>query len=583
MNGSIYKAVVVRVSAGDAYLKIHPQVFVTPLHSKASKTEIQVDFSSIIPTSASGSSFRTLPKVGQECLIAHVDRPTIIGYTSRTPLGGLFTPEDLSDGSSAFAGGTANRIVWKFDPLNGINMNVGLYTELDLDLLQQKITQKSKVYHFQTAGAYITSELTKKTDENTWREVFQAKPEKQMFSDRLETLESFAVTALAPFGSFTDPTKPPKPHEYVSKAVLTAGHVPGENVVYLLETRQAEATTPFQLKNIFTTFRAGKQLQHKREGIAWDGGSVLEWTGKHNLNGSVGTYLSRWGALLTGEQKGEVLRTQVYENMNFSKFGVPLKAGEGWKYNTEEDAELVYIDSIGILSDKTIKRRFLSQKFSKFDKKDVFKYKEEFLGTGAIYLEHVDYKDISFKTNILQDGSLNYVFSNTKGTKSIFNEFFGPDGHAKMEIKSPDYGALVNIQNGIKITYTQDKKDEVIELKSDNLKITLSSEVSLEIKGKSFILSVGKASLTLDESSFSLKVDKASLTISADGKLLYNEQPLAFAEIINILFKDGAPGIGISGAPGTPAPLHPAVLAKITAGMALPALDPGKKALFTNK
>ncbi len=103
----------------------------------------------------------------------------------------------------------------------------------------------------------------------------------------------------------------------------------------------------------------------------------------------------------------------------------------------------------------------------------------------------------------------------------------------------------------------------------------------MEVKGKSFNLNVGKATLTIDETSFSLKVDKASLTIGADGKLLFNEQPLAFAEIINILLNDGAPGIGISGAPGSPAPLHPAVLAKITAGMAKPAIT--KQALFTDK
>ena len=104
-----------------------------------------------------------------------------------------------------------------------------------------------------------------------------------------------------------------------------------------------------------------------------------------------------------------------------------------------------------------------------------------------------------------------------------------------------------------------------MSLKKKNLHIEVTSGVSLDISDSEFLLTVGQS----------------TLSITKDGKLLFNKQPLAFAEIVNIIFNDGTPGIGISGPPGSPAPLHPKVIAKLTAGMAAPAIGP--KALFTNK
>ncbi len=571
MNGSIYRGVVTKVIAGDAYNKVHPQVFITPIENPL-QSEVLAEFSSIIPTNDAGSSFRSLPKVRQDCLVMILEgKHYIIGYISRTALGGKFTPEPLNEGAVVFGGAGQGKSAFKFDPTAGINLSVGMFTELDFDLLNQKITQKSNDYDFNTVGAYIKSTYNKKEDTHLWRAVYLDKKESNAFTDREDSLEYYEKGNIANLSP------------YVSKVVIEAGKIGKEGSIYKLETRQSfKPLIGVQDKNIFTSFRAGQQLEHTRDGeITWDGGTLLEFLTKYNVKEKISSSLQRIGKLTSGLQAGEVLRTQFYDNMNFSKLGVPLKEGEGWKYNPDEDAELVFIDSLGILSDKTIKRRFLSQKFSKLDKKDAFKYKEEFLGTGAIYLEHITYKDIDFKTNILQNGSFNYTYSNKAGEKSIFNEFFGPEGHAKIEIKDSAYTAAVNVKDGIIITYKEGDKTETISLKSDNLKITLSSEDSMEVKGKSFNLNVGKATLTIDETSFSLKVDKASLTIGADGKLLFNEQPLAFAEIINILLNDGAPGIGISGAPGSPAPLHPAVLAKITAGMAKPAIT--KQALFTDK
>lgn len=560
MFNQIRRVIVTRVTAGDAYKKIQPKVYVSYLDGNVSTaSETLANFSSIVPTSSMGSASLSLPKTGQQCLaFVGGGMPIIFAYIPGGSIGGNFTPEGIDAGAFALAGGAATKMAFKFDPNRGISMNTGMFTEIDLDALDQSLKIKADTYKFYTPGSSIDQTWDKKENTTSWIQVFTKDKETLQFTDRFEKLE----TPISPEILYLNTKK------YTDKAIIRAGAVADENIVYQLETRQGYK--PFLKlpepsdKDIFTSLRAGFQLKHTREGkIKWDGGSLYEWIGKKNTPGEIDTFLQRFGSLLDGEQKGEAYRLQIYTNHQFltpSPLGAPLKIGKGWEYDPKTDAELVYINSVGILADKSIKREFLTQNFSKTEK---FSLEDQYLGIDGIHTKHIIYKDIETYSNLNQDGSVLYSYSNKEGSKAILSELFGQEGHLKLEIKDSEYGALLNLNKGVKITYDEGGKSEILDLTSDNLVITLSSGVSLSIGKGSFTLNVGKSTFVIDEG----------------GNLTFNGLPLAFGAIVDLILTSGAPGIGISGAPGTPAPLHPKMIADLNTGKKLPTNN--QKALLT--
>lgn len=510
-NYTVYKAKVVSVDPPSKDGKRKRRIMISPLHHDgAGPWPKSATPPSWIPTSTLGSGVTAFPDVGQECLVAEKGgNRHIIAFTpsQHSSPYGLLEPHKTPEGGVAFGIQGMEKSFIKLDRKGGIGLYSNTFGQIQVRGDQNSVLIKSYEHKNQFAGGF-KHHLYDRDDKTTAStEVYTRKKDNPGFTDVNLGTEQGYPTPIPP-------TSPP--YQYVDKAIVNAGFNE-DNSVYKLETRQNLSSIPTG-KDVFTKLSLGYQKLHNRWGdeAQYPAGNVIEWTGKKNLPGQVGTFMLRWGKLghnyKNERTKGEIYRVQVLDGLNNNLiYGNqqtdPGGRGKGYTYGPMSDAKQGFTTSFGILGeiDDLEQKNSLYRQFITWKGQNTELWSKELLGGdggATIWRKNVGNQDIQLKRELFAEEGGSYT-----------------------------------------VKYLQDEQEESISIENKRIELKSSEDVSITIDGKEI----------------TLRMEDSELKMTPEG-LTYNGMGLVFESLVDFI-KNNASMLGID-SKAAPVAMHPATQGK---------------------
>ena len=505
----IYKAKVVSVDPPNKGKK--RRIMVSPLqHDGAGPYVKSASPPSWMPTSILGSGVTSFPDVGQECLVAENNSYRhIVSYIPKrhsSPYG-LLEPRKTPEGGVSFGIAGMEEAFIDMSRKGTVKMHSNTFAQIGVDGVNKSILIKSFETKNEFAGGYKHHLYNKEGRLTPTQEVFNYKKDNPAFSDTNLELEE-------PYPTPIPPTNPP--YKYVDKAIINSGFNE-DNTIYNIETRQNVKSSPTG-KDVVTRLALGYQKPYERWGekIKYPKGTIIDWTGKKNITGEVGSFMLRWGKLGQNYKnegtRGEIYRNQILEGLNNNKiYGNyqtnPAGRGEGYAYSKETDAKQQFTTSFGLLTDITD----LEQK-------------------NSFYRQFLHLKDPSSKIwhkTLLGGDSGDLVWRSNLGKDKL---------SLNRELNLAEGGTY-------KLQYEKNSEKEYFMIKNKKIELKTSDDVYIRIDGEEI----------------NLKMRDSNLTLTPDG-MWYNGKALVFETLIDFL-NQNSPIIGMDSL-GAPVPFHPSTKAR---------------------
>lgn len=410
---------------------------------------------SSIPITQMGSGMLSVPDKGSECIVLEIG-PTerhIIRYIphKNTSQWGLLYPPNLENGTVLLSSNSYYQATIKLDRQGKITIKSGVFSEFWIDGPKSMLFSKVKNLDISYSGGFWRHKLNKE-DKKTYNiQVWTKEQDKEGISDvKFRTEQGYKVPV-----PFITP-----PYTYVDKVIQKIGSIPEEQSLWSLETRESINPLNAYDKNAVTKLKLGYQKEGLRYDKDFPAGTLIDWTGKKNIKGDLGTFSFRWGKLKdntpNSEDKGEIFRIQALEGLNNgiplgTPITDPLGEGLGHNYSKGDDAEQTLSFSFGLLEDNTLFRQITAYKPAigeEISRKLV-------LGGEKVFFEEIKH-DKAFYSHVLTQeaqkisrkvagGDLDLDFDEEK-TKITFK---GADGTSEIILKGNE--VIISENDGAKL------------------------------------------------------------------------------------------------------------------------------------